>query len=238
MQFPGQGIAGSIDGVEYRLGRADFVAQLSGRFLTSADVPGVSAVWLGREDRLLARFDLADGLREDAYDVVERFRKAGKQVILLSGDQQAMAQEVAQKLGIAKALGNQLPEQKLAYVQRLQREGAVVAMVGDGINDCAVLGAADVSFAMGSGAALAQSHADAVLLTGRLEALADAAESADAAMAVVRQNLAWAMIYNMIAIPAAAAGLISPWMSGIGMSVSSMLVIANALRLRGGRKGS
>ena len=91
---------------------------------------------------------------------------------------------------------------------------------------------------MGSGAALAQSHADAVLLTGRLEALADAAESADAAMAVVRQNLAWAMVYNMIAIPAAAAGLISPWMSGIGMSVSSMLVIANALRLRGGRKGS
>jgi Cu2+-exporting ATPase len=237
-QFPGQGIAGSIDGMQYRLGRADFVAQLSGRFLTPADMPGVSAVWLAREGKLLARFDLADGLRDDAHDVVERFRKAGKQVILLSGDQQAVAQEVAQKLGIAEALGNQLPEQKLAYVQRLQREGAVVAMVGDGINDCAVLGAADVSFAMGSGAALAQSHADAVLLTGRLEALADAAESADAAMAVVRQNLAWAMIYNMTAIPAAAAGLISPWMSGIGMSVSSMLVIANALRLRGGRKGS
>ena len=238
VQFPGQGIAGTIAGIEYRLGRADFVAQLGGCFVEPASMPGVSAVWLGTRNSMLARFDMADGLRDDAQQVVARFRKAGKQVILLSGDQQAMAQEVAHRLGIADALGNQLPEQKLDFVRSLQSQGAVVAMVGDGINDCAVLGAADVSFAMGSGAALAQSHADSVLLNGRLEALADAAESASAAMAVVRQNLAWAMIYNMIAIPAAAAGLITPWMSGIGMSASSMLVIANALRLRSGRKGS
>ena len=233
----GQGMEGYVDGVRYRLGRADFVARLGSRFLAPAKVSGVSQVWLGSEAGVLARFDLADGLREDAAEVVARFIAAGKQVILLSGDQQAMAQEVALALGIPLALGGQLPEQKLAYVQTLQRGGAVVAMVGDGINDAAVLRAADVSFAMGSGAVLAQSHADAVLLSGRLAALADAAEGAGAAMAVVQQNLAWAMLYNVVAIPAAAMGWLNPWMSGVGMSLSSMLVVANALRLRRGVKG-
>ncbi|MET0962881.1 MAG: heavy metal translocating P-type ATPase [Noviherbaspirillum sp.] len=236
-EVAGQGIEGYIHGVRYRLGRADFVAGPGSRFLAPARVFGVSQVWLGSEAGMLARFDLADGLRADAAEVVARFLAAGKQVILLSGDQQAMAQEVALALGIPVALGGRLPEQKLAFVQQLQRDGAVVAMVGDGINDAAVLRAADVSFAMGSGAVLAQSHADAVLLSGRLAALADAAEGAGAAMAVVRQNLAWAMLYNMVAIPAAAMGWLNPWMSGVGMSLSSMLVVANALRLRRLMKG-
>jgi Cu2+-exporting ATPase len=228
----GEGIEGTVDGVRYRLGSAGFIAGIGGRFLQPVVPSGVSPVWLGGEDGVLARFDLADGLRDDASEVVARFIAAGKQVVLLSGDQQAVADDVARSLGIAVALGGQLPDQKLAYVQALQREGAVVAMVGDGINDAAVLRAADVSFAMGGGAVLAQSSADAVLLSGRLSALADAAEGAGAAMAVVRQNLAWAMLYNAVAIPAAAVGWLNPWMSGVGMSVSSMLVVANALRLR------
>jgi Cu2+-exporting ATPase len=143
-----------------------------------------------------------------------------------------VADEVARSLGIKVALGGQLPDQKLAYVRGLQRDGAVVAMVGDGINDAAVLRASDVSFAMGSGAVLAQSSADAVLLSGQLRALSDAASAASSAMAVVKQNLAWAMVYNAVAIPAAAVGWLNPWMSGVGMSLSSMLVVANALRLR------
>ena len=104
-------------------------------------------------------------------------------------------------------------------------------MVGDGINDAAVLRAADVSFAMGSGAALAQSHADAVLLSGRLRDLLDAARTASHTMSVIRQNLLWASVYNLLAIPAAALGLLSPWMAGLGMSASSALVVLNALRL-------
>jgi Cu2+-exporting ATPase len=223
--------------VRYRLGSASFVGGIGGRFLQPVVASGVSPVWLGSEEGVLARFDLADGLRDDAESVVARFIAADKQVVLLSGDQQAVADDVARSLGIAVALGGQLPEQKLAYVQSLQREGAVVAMVGDGINDAAVLRAADVSFAMGGGAVLAQSSADAVLLSGRLSALADAAEGAGAAMAVVRQNLAWAMLYNAVAIPAAAVGWLNPWMSGVGMSLSSMLVVANALRLRRIAKG-
>jgi P-type Cu2+ transporter len=153
-------------------------------------------------------------------------------VALLSGDQQQVTQRVAAELGIDIVRGACLPEQKLAFVQELQRGGAVVAMVGDGINDAAVLRAADVSFAMGSGSALAQTHADTVLLSGRIASVWEAADAASETMSVIRQNLAWATLYNMAAIPAAAMGWLNPWLSGIGMSVSSAIVVANALRLR------
>jgi Cu2+-exporting ATPase len=105
-------------------------------------------------------------------------------------------------------------------------------MVGDGINDAAVLSAADVSFAMGSGAALAQAQADAVLLSGSLDAVAATARTARATMAVIRQNLAWATLYNLVAIPAAALGWLNPWLSGAGMAISSAVVVLNAVRLR------
>jgi Cu2+-exporting ATPase len=130
------------------------------------------------------------------------------------------------------AYGEQLPAQKLALVQALQRRGETVAMVGDGLNDAAVLGVADVSFAMGAGAALAQVHADTVLMSDRLSALADTARLGNRTMHVIRQNLAWASIYNVLAIPAAALGLLNPWLSAAGMSFSSALVLINALRLR------
>jgi len=230
--FAGEGIEGTVQGVRYRLGSANFVGGIGGRFLQPVMPSGVSPVWLGSEDGVLARFDLADGLRDDAAVAVASFLAGGRQVVLLSGDQQAVADDVARLLGIKVALGGQLPDQKLAYVRGLQRDGAVVAMVGDGINDAAVLRASDVSFAMGSGAVLAQSSADAVLLSGQLRALSDAASAASSAMAVVKQNLVWAMVYNAVAIPAAAVGWLNPWMSGVGMSLSSMLVVANALRLR------
>jgi Cu2+-exporting ATPase len=142
---------------------------------------------------------------------------------------------VATQLGIDEALGGQLPQQKLDYVRALQASGAVVAMVGDGVNDAAVLRGADVSFAMGAGAALAQLNADCVLLGDGLDPLADAADTARRTLAVIRQNLAWATVYNLAAIPAAASGLLNPWLSGIGMAASSALVVANALRLGRGK---
>jgi Cu2+-exporting ATPase len=135
-----------------------------------------------------------------------------------------------------EAYGDRLPHHKMAFVQELQQQGATVVMVGDGINDAAVLRGADVSFAMGSGAALAQSHADAVLLSAGLVSLRDAAMAADACMRVIRQNLAWATLYNLAAIPAAAMGVLSPWMAGVGMSASSALVVLNALRLQRSRR--
>jgi Cu2+-exporting ATPase len=163
--------------------------------------------------------------------VINYFQSQGKQVILLSGDAPGIVRRMADSLGINDAHGGMLPQQKLAFVQQLQSQGARVLMVGDGVNDAAVLRAADVSFAMGSGAALAQSHADAVLLSASFSSLIDAAEAATACMKVIRQNLAWATIYNLVAIPAAAFGLLVPWMAGLGMSLSSAGVVLNALRL-------
>ena len=227
----GQGIEGVVDGRRYRLGRASFVAAISGAIPHSA-AAGMTAVYLGDEDGMLARFDLADAMRSDAPALVRQFQSAGKEVILLSGDQPDITARIAGELGIARAIGAQLPADKLAFVQDLQAGGAVVAMVGDGINDAAVLSAADVSFAMGGGAALAQLNADCVLLGGRLSALGEAANTAARTLAVIRQNLWWASAYNLVAIPAAAFGLLNPWMAGVGMSLSSAVVVINALRLR------
>ncbi len=224
----GQGVAGDIDGVTYRLGAAAFAGDAGG---AGGDLDATS-VFLGCDGVLLARFELADALRQDAGAVVRRFQQRGQHVILLSGDQQAVTDCVAGQLGIDNALGGQLPADKLAFVQDLQRRGAVVAMVGDGINDAAVLGAADVSFAMGGGAALALLNADCVLLSGRLGSLGDAVATADRTLRVIRQNLCWAALYNAVAIPAAALGLLNPWMAAAGMSASSAFVVINALRLR------
>ncbi|SFD23335.1 heavy metal translocating P-type ATPase [Massilia yuzhufengensis] len=228
----GRGIEGSIDGVLYRIGTADFAQELAGGMVRSAAPTGTSSAWLVSEGHWLARFDLADALRDEAASVVRRFRDSGKTVILLSGDAQDATQSVASRLGIDSAFGGKLPAEKLAFVRRLQGEGAVVAMIGDGINDAAVLRGADVSFAMGRGAELAQVHADGVLLGDSLVPLADAADTARRTMAVIRQNLTWASIYNLVAIPAAASGMLNPWLSGIGMAASSAIVVLNALRLR------
>lgn len=224
----GQGVEGTVQGVAYRLGAAHFASSV----LASAGSGDVTCVYLGSGGRLLARFDLADTLRGDAADVVRSCKRRGLRVILLSGDAQPVASHVAAQLGIDTALGDQLPGDKLRYVKQLQARGAVVAMVGDGVNDAAVLSAADVSFAMGGGAALALLNADCVLLSGRLALFCDAATGARRALAVVRQNLAWATLYNAIAIPAAAVGLVDPWLSAAGMSASSAVVAINALRLR------
>ncbi len=229
---PGQGLEASVDGVLYRLGGAGFVAELAGSTPPEPDSDLMTMVYLASAAGLLARFEIADTLREDARAVVAHFQRQGKTVVLLSGDRQAVTRRVADQLGVSVARGEVLPEGKLAYVQQLQAGGAIVAMVGDGINDAAVLSAADVSFAMGGGAALAQLHADCVLLSGRLAALRDASTCASQTIGVIRQNLAWASVYNLIAIPVAALGWLNPWLSGIGMSVSSAVVVLNALRLR------
>ena len=238
---PGQGIEGRIDGAVYRIGGAAFVAELagaapalSGTGAAAADDDGaVTRVWLAQAGAVLACFELADALRPEARAVVRHFRERGQTVALLSGDAPAVVRHVAAELGIdaGQAVGGVLPKGKLAWVQALQARGAVVAMVGDGVNDAAVLAAADVSCAMGGGAALAQLRADCVLLSGRLDDLRAASACAARTLAVIRQNLVWASLYNAVAIPAAALGWLSPWLSALGMSVSSAVVVLNALRL-------
>ncbi|WP_132257235.1 heavy metal translocating P-type ATPase [Paucimonas lemoignei] len=230
----GQGVAGRIGNADYRIGNAQFVSGMAGALPESSEQSGMTSVYLGTQGNWLARFDISDEIRPDAQQVIRTFTRLGKKVILLSGDRQSAADRVGRLLGIDTVYGDKLPQQKLDVVRQLQeqKQGAIVAMVGDGINDAAVLRAADVSFAMASGAALAQTHADAVVTSEHLSTIADTALVAARTMAVVRQNLGWASLYNVIAIPAAAVGWLNPWVSAIGMSVSSAIVVLNALRLR------
>jgi Cu2+-exporting ATPase len=156
---------------------------------------------------------------------------------MLSGDSPGAVARMAADLGIADARGAMTPEDKHEAIRALQDAGAVVAMVGDGVNDAPVLAQAHVSIAMGSGTELAHSQADVVLLSDDPVHLVDGVAVARRTLGVIRQNLIWAFAYNVSAIPLAMAGWITPWMAGIGMSASSLLVVMNALRLQGSRQG-
>jgi Cu2+-exporting ATPase len=138
---------------------------------------------------------------------------------------------VADHLGIAVRVSGASPEEKALYVERLAAGGAIVAMIGDGINDAPVLARAQVSFALASGAALAQSQADLVVANPSLLAIAEALALAQATRRIIRQNIAWSIVYNAISLPLALSGLLTPWLASLGMSLSSLLVVANALRL-------
>ncbi|HEY9197848.1 MAG TPA: heavy metal translocating P-type ATPase [Gammaproteobacteria bacterium] len=233
---PGEGIEGDVQGVTYRIGTLDFVRALSGR--AAVELPESlteatgTVIYLGDNRGVLAGFGFEDRIREGADAAVAELRRMGIEVQLLSGDGQRAVQRVAEKLGIAEAEAQLKPADKLVRVQALQAQGAVVAMIGDGVNDAPVLAAAQVSMAMGSGTQLAAAAADMVLLSERLGHLPQAVRMARRTLAIIRQNLAWALLYNVLAVPLAAAGWIAPWMAAIGMSASSLLVVVNALRLR------
>jgi Cu2+-exporting ATPase len=233
---PGEGVEGCIDGIHYRLGKAEFVAGLSSASIASlkSQQPALTWIALGDAQGVLAWFGLADTLRPDAVATVAALQNLGIQISLLSGDQPTTVQTMAEQLGIANAEGSLLPADKLQHVKNLQGQGAVVAMVGDGVNDAPVLAGAQVSMAMGSGTAIAQTTADMVLLTGHLEVVVGAVNMARRTLSIIRQNIGWAIGYNVMALPLAATGSIAPWMAALGMSLSSLLVVANALRLRSG----
>ena len=232
----GQGVQALHQGRTLRLGRADFVCAASG--CTLPDVPDGTAtpVWLGDNDGLIARFDLIDTVRSGAPELLARLRERAIAVTLLSGDAPAPVAALAKDLGIADAHARMSPEAKRAFIERLQANGAVVAMLGDGVNDAPVLAQAQVSVAMGSGTELARAQGDMVLLSAGFAALTRGFDTAQATLAVVRQNLRWAFAYNMLAIPPAMFGWITPWMAGVGMSLSSLAVVLNALRLQ--RRGN
>ncbi len=227
---PGDGIEACIDGRRYRIGTAAFVAGLWGDTADGTGLPG--GVVLGDEQGLLAHFRFSDPLREQAREAISSLRELGLEIELLSGDEEEAVREVADRLDIEHARARCRPEDKLARIRELQSAGAVVAMVGDGVNDAPVLAAAQVSIAMGGGTQLAHASADMVLLSEQLAHLADAVRTSRRTLAVIRQNLGWALGYNLLAVPLAASGQIAPWMAAIGMSASSLVVVLNALRLR------
>ena len=231
---PGLGLRGRIDGVWYRIGSPAFVAAGGAdvRALDGSAAAGGSAVYLASETSgLLAAFEFSSVVRTGAVALVAELRARGIGVHLLSGDSQQAAHTIGAAVGIEDARGDLAPEDKLRVVRDMQVQGRVVAMVGDGINDAPVLSGANVAIAMGDGAELAQISADIVLLSRDLSDLALGFQIAKQTMRVMRQNLWWSALYNGLAIPAAAFGWITPWVASVGMSLSSLLVVLNALRL-------
>ncbi len=223
-EVPGSGIqAMDAQGHRWRLGSAAWTG-------TEAD-SAQTQVFLARDGQALARFVFDEHLRDDALTAVQALQADGVRVGLLSGDSDGRVQHVAGALGITSAAGALQPADKLAAVRAAQQRGDVVAMLGDGVNDAPVLAQANVSLAMGEGALLARTQADAIVISNRLSDVAHARALARRALRVVHQNLAWAAAYNAACVPLALVGWLPPWAAGLGMASSSLLVVLNSMRL-------
>jgi P-type Cu+ transporter len=240
----GLGATASVDGHMVVIGNAAMLRQMS--IDTQSLAAGLDRVASQRQTSVLVAVDgaaaglitLADPIRGTAAAAIARLHAAGLDVVLLSGDRRGVAESVAREVGVRRVVADVLPEGKVAEIARMQREGHVVAMVGDGINDAPALAQADVGIAMGGGTAIAIEAADAALMREDLGAVADAIELSRRAVRVIRQNLFWAFAYNVIAIPIAAGALypstgllLSPVLASAAMAMSSVTVLGNSLRL-------
>ncbi|GAA0785959.1 heavy metal translocating P-type ATPase [Marinobacterium sediminicola] len=225
------GVEGEVEGVRYRIGKPSYAAELYQG--VTPDQPDHERQWLLLSDDQgpLAWFALDDQIRKDAAFTLNVLKRLGLKVGMLTGDDSSAAARVADELGIETVKQGVSPDQKLAYINELQSNGASVIMVGDGINDIPVLAGARTSIAMGSATDLAKTSADAVLISSELERLALALMVARKTRMVIRENLSWALLYNLVALPLAAMGFIAPYMAAVGMSASSLIVVGNAMRL-------
>ncbi|WP_018414996.1 heavy metal translocating P-type ATPase [Teredinibacter turnerae] len=231
----GEGVCGCVNGTRYRFGRPEFAApgvaypdedaQILWQLLAAETGAG------GASQTVPLRWiKLGDCLRESAIDAVNQLVSLNRDVTLLSGDRNSVVADVATAAGIADWAGEARPADKLQWLNQQQAQGARVLMVGDGINDVPVLSAADISMAMGSATRLAQSKADSILLNGNLTAIPAIIVLSARVQKIIRQNLTWALVYNLVALPAAATGILPPWLAAIGMSASSLVVVLNAMR--------
>ncbi|HEY5701003.1 MAG TPA: cation-translocating P-type ATPase [Gammaproteobacteria bacterium] len=231
---PGRGVQGRVDGRLYAMGSADFIRDRlpAGDRVRSIEssAPADALVLLADENDVLASFTLEDVVREDASALVAHLRGFQVNISILSGDRSQNVEQVSAALDIPDARSALRPEEKLAAIREMQQRGEVVAVAGDGINDAPVLAGADVSIAMGNGPRAAQASADVILLSDRLEDIAAGVAIARRTRRIVIQNLSWALAYNVLALPAAVAGMVPPWLAAIGMSLSSLVVVANSLR--------
>ncbi|MCP4046697.1 MAG: cadmium-translocating P-type ATPase [Gammaproteobacteria bacterium] len=220
------GVEGRVDNVRYHLGNSSFTG------VDNADMSGIfSRIWLTDESGWLAYFDLDDGLRDATHKAISTLKQKGYELSILSGDRPQAVESVAQRTGIDTWHAEQSPKMKMEFLKALQSGGKTVLMVGDGINDAPVLSVANVSMTVSGASELANSAADFIITGNSLIYLVNILESGHKTQVVIRQNLLWALSYNLLAVPFAAAGLIVPWMAALGMSLSSLLVVLNSGRL-------
>jgi P-type Cu+ transporter len=239
---PGRGVTARVEGRDCLLGNEAMLREFG--LALPKDIadpePGVTRLWMALDGVIAAYFDARDQLRPDAAAAVAALRESGLRVVMLTGDSAAAAAPIARQAGIAEVEAGLDPAGKLARIRALQQSGLRVAMVGDGINDAAALAQADAGIAMGTGADLAQEAGDVLLLRAQPSAIPNALSLARQTLRIMRQNLGWAVGYNLLGIPLAAGMLypafhllLTPWLAAAAMAFSSVCVLANSLRLRG-----
>ncbi len=240
----GKGVQGIVDGHFTVVGReallADWTLELSPALAEAkaeAEREGKTAVAVGWDGEARGVLVVADTVKPTSAEAVAQFKALGLTPVLLTGDNKTVAERIAAEVGIDEVIAEVMPEDKVAQVARLQDEGRVVAMVGDGVNDAAALAKADLGLAMGTGTDVAIEAADLTLVRGDLRAAADAIRLSRKTLGTIKTNLFWAFAYNVAAIPLAALGLLNPMLAGAAMAFSSVFVVGNSLRLRGFKSG-
>jgi Cu+-exporting ATPase len=230
---PGRGVRGRVEGREVAVGRLfDVLPQELARVRETAEKDGRTAVVIGWDGAARGVIAVADAVKETSAEAVRALRALGLTPVLLTGDNRTVAEAVAQHVGIEQVIAEVLPEEKADVVRRLQNEGRVVAMVGDGVNDAAALATADLGLALGTGTDAAIEAGDLTLVRGDLRVAADAIRLSRKTLSTIKGNLVWAFGYNVAALPLAAAGLLNPMIAGAAMAFSSVFVVTNSLRLR------
>ncbi|MGI5531768.1 heavy metal translocating P-type ATPase [Streptomyces syringium] len=239
VNLPGRGVQGVVEGHAVLVGREKLLAEWAielpaglARAKAAAEAAGRTAVVVAWDGEARAVLEVADAVKDTSAEAVGRLRALGLTPILLTGDNRAVAEAVAAEVGIDEVIAEVLPQDKVDVVKRLQGEGRVVAMVGDGVNDAAALAQADLGLAMGTGTDAAIEAGDLTLVRGDLRVAADAILLARRTLGTIRSNLFWAFAYNVAALPLAASGLLNPMIAGAAMAFSSVFVVGNSLRLR------
>ncbi|NUS75998.1 MAG: cadmium-translocating P-type ATPase [Streptomyces sp.] len=230
---PGRGVRGRVEGHDVAVGRLlDALPEDLARARDEAERGGRTAVVVGWDGAARGVVAVADAVKETSAEAVRELRALGLTPVLLTGDNRTVAEAVAERVGISRVVAEVLPEDKVEAVRRLQGEGRVVAMVGDGVNDAAALAVADLGLAMGTGTDAAIEAGDLTLVRGDLRVAADAIRLSRRTLTTIKGNLVWAFGYNVAALPLAAAGLLNPMIAGAAMAFSSVFVVTNSLRLR------